>query len=211
MRAAEATDTDAAFDTGADTEAAVETDLQIDTAYGADAPEPTIAIEPVVAIPVSPAQSPVPGPGPAPSNDELAVVRNELTSALHEAHYQRRKRADAVQLLAYERLVRRSRVAGCLWLVLALALAAGGVWALMQSTVLADVWQIAAASAGALTLICLVVAIVTWAGPARAQHALSLRQVRKLAPPEMLSEAWFQAAHEVSTPLGYRKAFHGLV
>lgn len=209
MRAAEATDTDAAFDTDTDTEAAVETDLQIDTAYGAEAPEPTIAIEPVVAIPVTPAQSPA--PGPTPSNDELAVVRNELTSALHEAHYQRRKRADAVQLLAYERLVRRSRVAGCLWLVLALALAAGGVWALIQSTELADVWQIAAASAGALTLICLVVAIVTWAGPARAQHSLSLRQVRKLAPPEMLSEAWFQAAHEVSTPLGYRKAFHGLV
>jgi hypothetical protein len=168
-----------------------------------DATEPSTAVDPQAVVPVM--------PGPAAGNDELAVLRNELTSALHEAHYQRRKRADAVQLLAYERLVRRSRVAGFLWLALAIALAAGGVWALLQSNQLADVWQIGAASAGALTLICFVVAVVTWAGPTRAQRSLSLRQVRKLAPPEMLSEAWFQAAHEVSTPLGYRKAFHGLV
>lgn len=144
-------------------------------------------------------------------NDELSVVRNELTSALHEAHYQRRKRADSVQLLAYERLVRRSRVAGTLWLLLALALAAGGVWAFSRSSEIADVWQIGAASAAALALVCITVAVITWAGPARAQQSLSLRQVKKLAPPEMLSEAWFQVAHEVTTPQGYRKAFHGLV
>jgi hypothetical protein len=174
-----------------------------------EAAEPTIAIEPAATAPVR--LDPAPAPASAPANSELAVLRNELTSALHEAHFQRRKRADAVQLLVYERLVRRSRVAGCLWLVLAIALAAGGVWALLQSTELADAWQIGAASAGALALICLVVAIVTWAGPARAQQSLSLRQVRKLAPPEMLSEAWFQVAHEVTSPLGYRKAFHGLV
>lgn len=146
-----------------------------------------------------------------PSKGELAVIRNELTSALHEAHHQRRKRADAVQLLAYEGLVRRSRVSGGLWFIAALALIAAGTWSLLQSVATYDLWQIGAASAAALALVCVVVAIVAWAGPGRARQSLSLRQVRRLAPPEMLSEAWFHAAHEVGTPREYRRAFHGLV
>lgn len=144
-------------------------------------------------------------------NSELAIIRNELTSALHEAHYQRRKRADAVQLLAYERLVRRSHVSGSIWLVTALALGGAAVWAWLQNAALYDVWQIGAAAGAALATIAIVLAIVAWAGPNRARQSLSLRQVRRLSPPDMLSEAWFHATHEVGTPREYRRAFHGLV
>jgi len=157
---------------------------------------------------------PAPDPAsdlPEATNSDLAVIRNELTSALHEAHYQRRKRADAVQLLAYERLVRRSRVSGSLWLVAALALTAAGIWSYLQSAAPLDLWQITAIACGALALLAIVTAIVALSGPARARQSLSLRQVRRLTPPEMLSEAWFHAGLEVSTPRQYRRAFHGLV
>ena len=157
---------------------------------------------------------PAPDPAsdlPEATNSDLAVIRNELTSALHEAHYQRRKRADAVQLLAYERLVRRSRVSGSLWLVATLALSAAGAWTYLQSTTPIDVWQVTAIASGALAVLAIVMAIVSFTGPARARQSLSLRQVRRLTPPEMLSEAWFHAALEVNTPREYRRAFHGLV
>jgi hypothetical protein len=144
-------------------------------------------------------------------NTDIAVVRNELTSALHEAHYQRRKRADAVQLLAYERLVRRSRVSGGIGLVAALALISAAAWAYLQSGASFDAWQIGAAAACALAVVALTLAIVAWSGPSRARQSLSLRQVKRLSPPEMLSEAWFVAAYEVATPREYRRAFHGLV
>lgn len=163
-----------------------------------------------------PAMAPEPNATQAPAlsettNTDLAVIRNELTSALHEAHYQRRKRADAVQLLAYERLVRRSRVSGSLWLVATLALTAAGAWTYLQSAAPVDVWQVTALGCGALALLAVVMAIVAWNGPTRARQSLSLRQVRRLTPPEMLSEAWFHAGLEVNTPRQYRRAFHGLV
>jgi hypothetical protein len=150
-------------------------------------------------------------PLPMAPREELAAIRNELTSALHEAHYQRRRRADAVQLLGYERLVRRARVSGGVWLVIAIALGGAGGWAWLQSAELFDLWWIGAASAAVTTIVAIVLAIVAWSGPARARQSLSLRLVRRLSPPEMLSEAWFQVAHEVSTPREYRRAFHGLV
>lgn len=157
-----------------------------------------------------------PAPAPTPdlpetTNSDVAVIRNELTRALHEAHFQRRKRADAVQLLAYERLVRRSRVSGSLWLVAALSLAAAAIWSYLQSAAPLDMWQVSAMACGALALLAVVMAIVSWSGPSRARQSLSLRQVRRLTPPEMLSEAWFHAGLEVSTPRQYRRAFHGLV
>jgi hypothetical protein len=150
-------------------------------------------------------------PLPMTPRSELAAIRNELTSALHEAHYQRRKRADAVQLLGYERLVRRARVSGGVWLAIAIALGGAGGWAWLQSAEPFDLWWISAASAAVTALVAVVLAVVAWSGPARARQSLSLRQVRRLSPPEMLSEAWFQVAHEVSTPREYRRAFHGLV
>ena len=181
-------------------------------------PEPVSTLEPAPDRTHDPAPGPAPdsAPDPAPdrletTNSDLAVIRNELTSALHEAHFQRRKRADAVQLLAYERLVRRSRVSGSLWLVAALVLAAAAIWSYLQSAAPLDTWQVSAMACGALALLAVVMAIVSWSGPSRARQSLSLRQVRRLTPPEMLSEAWFHAGLEVSTPRQYRRAFHGLV
>ncbi|KQO11454.1 hypothetical protein ASF06_02015 [Agreia sp. Leaf244] len=185
-------------------------------------PEPATTHDPALApAPDAPDSAPAPdapdsAPAPTPdlpetTNSDLAVIRNELTSALHEAHFQRRKRADAVQLLAYERLVRRSRVSGSLWLVAALALAAAAIWSYLQSAAPLDMWQVSAMACGALALLAVVIAIVSWSGPSRARQSLSLRQVRRLTPPEMLSEAWFHAGLEVSTPRQYRRAFHGLV
>jgi hypothetical protein len=182
------------------------------TAEFAELSEPAEPAEPAEAPeapePAEPADVP---PTVESPNDELAVIRNELTSALHEANYQRRKRADAVQLLAYERLARRSRVSASLWLVAALLLGGAGAWAFFQSVERYDLWQIGALSAGALALVALVTAVVAGAGPSRARQSLSLRQVRRLTPPDLLSEAWFAAAHEVGTPREYRRAFHGLV